>query len=60
MPLYLDIIIQFLNDFFFPDYGNDVRMNGDIPNVPVTTLSGLASLTQRKYKFSFLNVIFVQ
>jgi len=28
------------------NYGNDVRMNGDIPNVPVTTLSGLASLTQ--------------
>ena len=24
-------------------------MNGDIPAVPVTTLAGLASLTQRKY-----------
>ena len=23
---------------------------GDVPNVPVTTLSGLATLTQRKYK----------
>ena len=27
-------------------------MNGDIPAVPVTTLAGLASLTQRKYSFS--------
>ena len=27
-------------------------MNGDIPAVPVTTLAGLASLTQRKYSSS--------
>ena len=24
-------------------------MNGDVPSVPVTTLSGLATLTQREY-----------
>ena len=26
-----------------------MNVNGDIPAVPVTTLAGLASLTQRKY-----------
>ena len=31
------------------DYGNNGNMNGaEFPNVPVTTLSGLATLTQRK------------
>ena len=34
---------------FVAGYGNDGRMNGDIPSgVPVTTLSGLATLTQCK------------
>ena len=38
----------FLMSIFVSGYNDGNRMNGDIPSVPVTTLSGLASLTQCK------------
>ena len=41
--------IDFKFENIISDYGNNGNMNGaEFPNVPVTTLSGLATLTQRK------------
>lgn len=33
-------------------------MNGDIPSVPITTLAGISSLTDRKYIANATNAIF--
>lgn len=33
-------------------------MNGETPSVPITTLAGIASLTDCKYKMPFLNAHF--
>ena len=32
--------------------GGGSRMNGEIPSVPITTLAGIASLTDRKSSFN--------
>ena len=40
------LTIFFDNNLGGSHYG---RMNGETPNVPITTLAGIASLTDRKY-----------